>query len=123
LPDGQGTPNEPVALGLGGVSRVPFEVDPRAEPSPPSSAVMQPEVLIEPAEHDLQMTLLVAPSPVHVLNQPLVGAGEELPTALHAGESNQGKPSAAISSTNMFKAQKLEGLQTPTVVRATLRGL
>jgi hypothetical protein len=84
-------------------------------------AVMQPEVLIEPAEHDLQMTLLVAPSPVHVLHQPLVDAGEELSTALHAGEPNQGKPSAAIGSTNMFKAQKLKSLRPLTVVRATLR--
>src|SRR5438034_1582607 len=83
--------------------------------------VMQPEVLIEPAERDLQMTLLVAPSPVHVLNQPLVGAGEELSTALHARESNHGKSSAAIGATNMFKAQKLESLRPLTVVRAPLR--
>jgi hypothetical protein len=33
----------------------------------------EPEVLVEAAEHVLQMTLLVAPSPVHVPDQPLMG--------------------------------------------------
>ena len=99
----------------------PLQLNLVQDPAQLLLAVMQPEVLIEPAERDLQMTLLVAPSPVHVLNQPLVGAGEELSTALHARESNHGKSSAAIGATNMFKAQKLESLRPLTVVRAPLR--
>ena len=48
-------------------------------------AMMQPEVLVEALKHLRQMTLLSAPWPVHVLMQPLVGAIEELATALYAG--------------------------------------
>jgi len=115
-------PVEPMPLALLAQRASPLQFDFAENPVQLLLAMMQPEVLVEPAEHGLQMALLVAPFPVHVLDQPLVGAGEELATALHAGESNHGKSSAAIGSANMFKTEKLEGLRSLTVLRAPLRG-
>ncbi len=85
-------------------------------------AMMQPEVLVEALKHLPQMTLLIAPLPVHMPNQPLVGASKELATALHAGEPNDGEPSAAIGSADMLEAKKLEGIRPLTVLRTSLGG-
>lgn len=67
--------------------------------------MMQPEVLVETPQHGLQVTLLIAPFPVHVPNQPLVDVSAELPTTLDAGESNHGKSCATIFPADMFEAQ------------------
>lgn len=68
------------------------------------------------------MTLLIAPFPVHVLNQPLMDTSEKLPATLHAWEPYHGESPAAICSANMFKAQELKGLGPLTVNRPPLRG-
>lgn len=57
------------------------------------------------------MTLLVAPFPVQVPNQPLMNASKELPTTLHTGEPDQGEPTASVLPADVFEAQELESLR------------
>src|SRR5215475_883917 len=84
--------------------------------------MMEPEVLVEADKHRPQLVLLLASSPVHMPDQPLVDARQELAAALHAGEPNDGEPSSAIGPADVFEAQKLESLGSLAVPRATLRG-
>jgi hypothetical protein len=55
-------------------------------------------------------------------DHPLAGTGEELATALHAGDPDHREPSIAISSAYVFEAQKLESLRPSTGLRASLGG-
>src|SRR5260370_19451148 len=100
----------------------PLQLNFMAEPVQLLRAVMQPEVLVEALKHRPQVTLLVTSPPVHMLNQPLVGACEELAATLHAGKSDHGKPSAVIDPADVFEAHKFETLRHPPVRRAALGG-
>ena len=77
---------------------------------------MQAEVLIEAAQHLRQMFLLLPSSPVSVMKDPLPCPGQELPTTLDAGDTNQSKSPRPIYPTDMFEAQKLEGFWSPQSV-------
>src|SRR4030081_1553976 len=55
-------------------------------------------------------------------NQPLMGASKELATAVDAGEPDQGETSTAISSADMFEAEKLESFRSPVDACASLGG-
>ena len=85
-------------------------------------AMMEPEVPIEPMKHHLQLTLLVTFLPVHMPNQPLLGARQKLAAALHAGKPNHGELSDLIDSTDVFEAQKLKRSWSPTGLRTSLCG-
>ncbi len=52
-------------------------------------AMMQPKVLVEATQHLRQMSLLLPPSPVSMCHDPIPCAGEELPTTLGTGYTNQ----------------------------------
>ena len=106
---------EPVALALLTQRPPPLQLNFMSDPVQLLLAVMQPEVLVEALKHRPQVTLLVTSPPVHMLNQPLVGACEELAATLHAGKSDHGKPSAVIDPADVFEAQKFESLRPPTV--------
>jgi hypothetical protein len=113
---------EPVTLALLTQRPSPLQLNFMANPIQFLLAVMKPEVLVEALKHRPQMTLLDAPSPMHVLNQPRAGAREELAATLHAGESDHSEPFAAVDSADVLEAQKLECLRPPTVPRASLGG-
>lgn len=81
--------------------------------------VMQAEVLIETPQHLCQMFLLLPSSPVSVMKDPLPCPGQELPTTLHARDTNQSKSPRSIHSTDMLETQKLEGLRSPQSVPQT----
>ena len=78
--------------------------------------VMQAEVLIEAAQHLRQMFLLLPSSPVSVMKDPLPCPGQELPTTLDAGDTNQSKSPRPIHPTDMFETQKLESFWPPQSV-------
>src|SRR6516164_10010566 len=59
------------------------------------------------------MFLLLPFSPGSVLKDPLPCSRQELPTTLGAGDANQSKSSVSIHPTDMFEAQKFEGLRSP----------
>ena len=84
-----------------------------------SLAVVQPEVLIEAPQHPLQVLLLLPPSPVSVMKDPLPCASQELPATLNARDANQSKSPRPINPTDMLEAQKLEGLRPPQSVSQT----
>ena len=69
---------------------------------------MQREVLIEAAQHPRQMLLLLPSFPVSMLKDPFSCAEQELPTALGAGDADQGKAPRSVHPADVFKAQKLE---------------
>ena len=85
-------------------------------------AMMQPEVLIEALKHLPQMTLLSPARPMHVLDQPLVGAIEELATALYTRQPDHGESSTMVGPADMLEAEKLESVRPLTVLRASLSG-
>ena len=58
------------------------------------------------------MFQLLPLSPVSVLKNPLPCPGQELPATLDAGNANQSKSSCSIHPTDVFEAQKLEGLRS-----------
>jgi hypothetical protein len=88
-------------------------------PAELSLAVVQPKVLIEAPQHPLQMFLLLPPSPVSVMKDPLPCAGQELPATLNARDTNQSKSPRSINPTDMLEAQKLEGLRPSQSVSQT----
>jgi hypothetical protein len=51
-----------------------------------------------------------------------MGASKELATALDAGEPDQGETSTAISSADMFEAEKLERFRPPVDPCTSLGG-
>src|SRR5215472_1573060 len=65
------------------------------------------------------MFLLLPFSPVSVLKDPFPCSRQELPTTLGAGDANQSKSPFSIHPTDMFEAQKLEGLRSPQSVPPT----
>src|SRR6185503_8178047 len=80
------------------------------------------EVLVEALKHLRQLTLLSPPGPVHVPNQPLVGAMEELAAALDTRQPDHGEASAAIGPRDVLEAEELESIWLLTVLRASLGG-
>src|SRR6516164_9508323 len=68
------------------------------------------------------MFLLLPSSPVSVLQDPLPCPGQELPTTLDAGDANQSKSPCSIHPTDVFEAQKLEGLWPPLSMSQTCDG-
>src|SRR5450759_856552 len=80
---------------------------------------MQPEGLIEAAQHLRQVFLLLPSSPVSVMKDPLPSPGQELPTTPNAGDANQSKSPRSIHPTDMLEAQKLEGLRPSQSVPQT----
>jgi hypothetical protein len=65
------------------------------------------------------MFLLLPPSPVSVMKDPLPCAGQELPATPNARETNQSKSPRSIYPTDMLEAQKLEGLRPSQSVPQT----
>src|SRR5215467_10628704 len=84
--------------------------------------MMQAEVLIEAAQHLRQMFLLLPSSPVSVVKDPLPCPGQELPTTLNAGDTNQGKSPRSIHPTDMFEPQKLESPWSSKSMSQTCHG-
>jgi hypothetical protein len=84
-----------------------------------SLAVVQPEVLIEAPQHPLQVLLLLPPSPVSVMKDPLPRASQELPATLGARDANQSKSPCSINPTDMLEAKKLESFRPPQSVPQT----
>jgi hypothetical protein len=82
-------------------------------------AVVQAEVLIEAPQHLRQMFLLLPSFPVSVMKDPLPCPGQELPTTLNAGDTNQSKSPRSVHPTDMLEAQKLEGFRSPQSVPQT----
>jgi hypothetical protein len=113
---------EPVALALLTQRPSPLQMNFMKNPVQFLLAMMKPEVLVEALKHRPQMTLLVTPSPVHMLNQPRAGARKELAAALHAGESDHREPLVAVDSADVLEAEKLERLRLPAVPRTPLGG-
>jgi hypothetical protein len=111
-----------MALALLAQRAPPLQLDFTAYPVQLLLAVMWPEVLVEASKHLPQVTLLIAPFPVHIPNQPLMGASKKLATALDAGEPDQRETSIAISSADMFEAEKLESFRPPVDACASLGG-
>jgi hypothetical protein len=81
--------------------------------------VMQAEVLIETVQHLRQVLLLFPSSPVSVMKDPLPCPSQKFPTTLDAGDTNQSKSPRSIRPTDMFEAQKLEGLRPSQSVPQT----
>ena len=63
--------------------------------------VMQAEVLVEALKHLPQVLLLIPAPPVHMLDQPVVGASEEFAAAPNTRKPDHGEASVAIDSTNV----------------------
>jgi hypothetical protein len=65
-------------------------------------AMVQSKVLIEALQHSCEMLLLLPSSPVSVLKDPLPCAGQEFPTTLGAGDTNQSKSPFSVYPTDML---------------------
>jgi len=113
---------EPRALALLTQNATPLQLHFMADPVQLLLAMMQPEVLVEALKHRPQTLLLIASSPVHMPDQPLVGASKELAATLNAGDADHGELAASIHSADMLEAQKLKGLRPSTARRTPLGG-
>ncbi|CAE6855152.1 hypothetical protein R69746_07544 [Paraburkholderia aspalathi] len=105
----------PLASPTQNASPLPLDLIP--DPTEFARAMVEPKVLVEPAQHRRKVMLLFAFQPVPVPTEPLPRAKQELPATLYAGDTDQGEFPAAIHSTDMFEAQKLESLRPPAPLR------
>jgi len=70
--------------------------------------VVQPEILVETAQHPRELLLLIAPFPMHMLLEPFFGLGQELAPALFAWNPYQGELSTLIRSTYVLETQEVK---------------
>jgi len=115
-------PVEPMTLASASQGVNPLPLYFMQDPSELALAVVEPEVLIEAAQHHRQMTLLLTAFPVHVPLEPVVGASQKFPAALHARDSDHCELAAPIHPANVFEAKKLERLRLLTELRAPIGG-
>ena len=67
------------------------------------TAVVQPEILVEAAQHQRKLLLLILPRPMPMLSEPLLGFGQELSAAFDARNPHQGKLASLIGAAHMRK--------------------
>src|ERR1035438_10781508 len=68
-----------------------------------SSDLVQPEILVEAAQHQRKLLLLILPRPMPMLSEPLLGFGQELSAAFDARNPHQGKLASLIGAAHMRK--------------------
>jgi hypothetical protein len=63
--------------------------------------LMQSEILVEAAQHQHELLLLIPPLPMPTLAEPFLGLGQELSAAFVAWDPHQGKLAASIGAAEM----------------------
>src|SRR3974377_1782733 len=100
----QGRPVRPTSLSATIQGAYPLPLYLLPHPVELAFTVVQPEVLIEAAQHLRQLFLLLPSSPVSIMKDPLPCPGQELPTTPNAGNTNQSKSPCSIYPTDMLEA-------------------
>jgi hypothetical protein len=67
-------------------------------------AVMQAEILVEAAQHQPKLLLLIPPLPMPMLAEPFLGLGQELSAAFVAWDPHQGELATLIGATDMLES-------------------
>jgi hypothetical protein len=67
-------------------------------------AVVQSKILVEAAQHQRKLLLLIPPLPMPMLAEPFLGLGQELSAAFVAWDPHQGELAASIGATDMLEA-------------------
>jgi hypothetical protein len=116
LPFPQADPAQPVSLTPASQCLHPLPLDFFADPAELTAAVVQAEVLVEPAQHHRKVVLLFTFLPMPMLEQPLACSSEKFSAALGAGYSDHGKSSCPIHPTDMLETQKFKCLRPLSVL-------
>jgi hypothetical protein len=72
------------------------------------TAVVQPEILVEAAQHQRKLLLLTPPRPMPMLSEPFFGLSQELSAAFARWNPHQGKLATSIRATYVRKTQEVK---------------
>jgi len=79
--------------------------------------VVQPEILVETAQHHRQLPLLILPFPMHMLLEPFLSLGQELSPALFAWDPYQGKLAVSIRAAYVLETQEVKRIRLSAGLR------